>query len=455
MGEKYIFFGAGQNIKNYIDLIRHMGDDVSVILDNSIQKQKTKIDGVEIQSPLDFEDHGERILITCLAFEEVRVLLRRLGFEDREIKISEILKEKGGLYEDVTIQYDNPLIIFDLYSRVKWGGAEKWNYTVASYLKEFDENQNICLLKSPNVYINEDEKVPIISIPEKNSFSAIIDLLSEKESLTFFNSFHSTSFFALLYIKLYLKRNVKIITVVHNDYADLYKQCQMFDPFVDSYLCVSKKIAYTLVNTYGINRGKIKCIAQPIYVNPFFDGDKKPGRKIRIGIASRITKAQKRCDLIPKLIDLLEEKQLCYELQMAGDGDLLGYIREYIEKKSLKSKVILRGKLSDMEMLEFWKNTDIYVNVSDFEGASLAMLEAMGTMCVPVLTCVSGTEDYIEHGKSGFIHNLEDLDGICDSIAFLSDNHDIMKCMGIEAQRSVVNKCEKQKICETIMKVIN
>lgn len=454
---KYILFGAGKNISNYIHIIRAMGDDVSLILDNSVKKQNTKIEGITIYSPFDFEYGGEQIIITCLAFDEIRILLEKLGISDREIRVNDYLKSKCNISKVSCKTYTktevSSSVVFDLYSYAKWGGAEKWNYTVASYLKNAVEKMDICLLKSEYVHL-DDINFKIFSIPAINSFQTIIEKVDINKHIVFLNSFFGDSFYALLYLKLFEKRNIRIITVVHNDYVDLYKQCMMFDEFIDSYLCVSKKIANTMIKKCGVDKQKVNSIAQPIIINPITWDEKNQKREIRIGLASRLTKAQKRCDLVPKLIDLLEMSGLCYKLEIAGDGELFDYIKEYVDKKILNNTVVLYGKLSDVEMKDFWKRIDIYVNLSDFEGTSLAMLEAMSYMCVPVVTDVSGVSDYVENGISGFVHGVGDLNGICCSIYYLSQNRSVMEQMGIAARNSILKKCNKETICKTIMKLL-
>lgn len=455
--DKYILFGAGKNICNYIDIIRAMGDEVSLILDNSVKKQNTKLDGITIYSPFDFEDNGEGIIITCLAFDEIRALLEKLGISDREIRVNDYLKRKCNITNincKIYTKSDNALsVVLDLYSYAKWGGAEKWNYTVASYLKNTIDKMDICLLKSEYVQL-DDVQIKILSIPAVNSFKTIIEKVDISKQIVFFNSFFSDSFYAFLYLKLFDKRNIRIITVVHNDYVDLYKQCVMFNEFIDSYLCVSKKIANTMIKECRVDKEKVNCIAQPIMINPIRWDEKSHKHEIRIGIASRLTKAQKRCDLLPKLIDLLESSGISYRLEIAGDGELFDYIQECVSKKILNNTVVLCGKLSDVEMKNFWKRTDIYVNFSDFEGTSLAMLEAMSYMCVPVVTDVSGVSDYVENGISGFIHGIGNLKGICDSIYYLSQNRSVMEQMGTAARNSILTKCKIEKICKKIINVL-
>lgn len=48
----------------------------------------------------------------------------------------------------------------------------------------------------------------------------------------------------------------------------------------------------------------------------------------------------------------------------------------------------------------FWKGQDVFVNVSEYEGTSLSMLEAMGYGCVPVVTDVSGAREFIAQEKT-------------------------------------------------------
>lgn len=454
--EKVILYGVGKNINNFISIIRAAGDDVSLILDGSPDKQGMTISGISVCAPSEFENHKERIIISCMAFDSVRKTMSELGLESREVTFVDYLREKsasiGVKQGQVPANYKLRLI-FDLYSVANWGGAEKWNYTMASYAKGYFADVEVSIFKSEQVYPSATG-VDVINISSNRSFEDVVERIKLDANVVFLNSFNSDTFYGMLYAKLFVNHAIRIVNVVHNDLYAIYEQNLLYEPFIDSYLCVSRKIADTMVSKYGVNAEKVKVISQPIELQDIGWDDKPHGEVLHIGMASRITKEQKRCDRIPELIELLEKEDFEYQLEIAGEGDMYNDIKTFIERRGLDKKVIMHGRLSDSEMQEFWKRMDVFVNLSDFEGTSLSMLEAMSYMCVPIVTDVSGSADYIDCGVSGYIHSIGDLQGIVSSISRLADNRDALREMAHKAYESVSVKCGKREICKTIESVL-
>lgn len=166
---------------------------------------------------------------------------------------------------------------------------------------------------------------------------------------------------------------------------------------------------------------------------------------LRIGYAGRIVRQAKRADLLVGLLDLLEKNRLKYVLQIAGEGECLELIAQYIVKNKLQDRVLTLGRLPKSRMDSFWKNQDVFVNVSEYEGTSLSMLEAMGYGCVPVVTDVSGAREFIGDKKNGYICDVGDIKGIADCITELAKNRELLKTYGDRCRRIVQERCNPVK----------
>lgn len=139
---------------------------------------------------------------------------------------------------------------------------------------------------------------------------------------------------------------------------------------------------------------------QPVTLDNSWERKYNKSGSLRIGYAARLVRQQKRADLITDLIGRLENKGLNYFMQIAGEGECLPMIERYLKETKIPNKVQLLGRLPKSEMDSFWKGQDVFVNVSEYEGTSLSMLEAMGYGCVPVVTDVSGAGEFIEQEKT-------------------------------------------------------
>lgn len=73
---------------------------------------------------------------------------------------------------------------------------------------------------------------------------------------------------------------------------------------------------------------------------------------------------------------------------MVGDGPDDEMLRDKIKSLNMQGKIELPGMLPDT--VAAFKRIDIFLLTSDFEGLPLAIMEAMSTGCVPVLSNVGG-----------------------------------------------------------------
>jgi glycosyltransferase involved in cell wall biosynthesis len=77
-----------------------------------------------------------------------------------------------------------------------------------------------------------------------------------------------------------------------------------------------------------------------------------------------------------------------------------------------------------------WAKSDIAVLMSEFEGTSISMLEAMAQGCVPVVTRVSGTRQAILDGLTGLTTSIGDFESMASGIAALALDRAQVESMG-------------------------
>jgi glycosyltransferase involved in cell wall biosynthesis len=123
------------------------------------------------------------------------------------------------------------------------------------------------------------------------------------------------------------------------------------------------------------------------------------------------------------LADLLAVKKRNYHFKIAGDGLQLAQLTEHFEKKKYSNLSIeFLGLVAPERMTGIWARSDISILFSEFEGMSLSMLESMAQGCVPIVTDVSGSQEKITHGKTGFIVSVGDVAAMAQIIADLDAN---------------------------------
>lgn len=122
--------------------------------------------------------------------------------------------------------------------------------------------------------------------------------------------------------------------------------------------------------------------------------------------------ARKSLDWLVRVIEPhLEELDLTLVLVggPARDEKRTGYARslaEQIAGSEVRSRIVLRD--ADPRVDRYLKASDIYVLPSTGEGLPNALLEAMAVGLLPIVTRTGGSEDVIEHGRSGFLFEPRD-----------------------------------------------
>ena len=175
-------------------------------------------------------------------------------------------------------------------------------------------------------------------------------------------------------------------------------------------------------------------------VRTYTEDSSKP---IRIGYAGRMDgmeHSQKRMDLWLNLIEILDNKKINFQLELAGDGPVRHEMEEHVGQKGLKDKVWFRGRIERSEMQTFWKRQDVCVNLADFEGRSISILEAMGNGAVPVVTATSGVREDIIDGVNGYIVPIGDCNAAAERIGYLAEHRECLSVMGEKAHDVVYPK---------------
>jgi glycosyltransferase involved in cell wall biosynthesis len=79
------------------------------------------------------------------------------------------------------------------------------------------------------------------------------------------------------------------------------------------------------------------------------------------------------------------------------------------------------GWLSPSEVKRRLKELDVFLLMSDYEGLSVALLEAMGHALAPVVTDIrSGTGEVVEDGHSGFLLPVGDVGAFAERLERLA-----------------------------------
>jgi L-malate glycosyltransferase len=119
-------------------------------------------------------------------------------------------------------------------------------------------------------------------------------------------------------------------------------------------------------------------------------------------------------------------KQIPSKLLMIGDGPDRSRAEWLAVQKGIHNDVIFLGKQDQVE--EKLAVADILLLPSELESFGLAALEGMACEVVPIATRVGGIPELIEHGQSGYLAEVGDVDTMARyAIELLSDETALRK----------------------------
>lgn len=124
------------------------------------------------------------------------------------------------------------------------------------------------------------------------------------------------------------------------------------------------------------------------------------------------------------------------KLLLVGEGPELKEAMELVEKLSLSSKVIFLGYQNDVA--DLIASADILLLPSSQESFGLVAIEAMASGVPVVASNVGGLSEVIEHGVTGFLSDVGDIDAMARDTITLFQHQELYRCFSRSGRRRVI-----------------
>ena len=135
---------------------------------------------------------------------------------------------------------------------------------------------------------------------------------------------------------------------------------------------------------------------------------------------SNFRPVKRLCDVI-EIFDRIQKK-VPSRLLLMGDGPDRSRAEWLVNQKGLRKKVEFLGKVD--RVYEKLSIADLMLAPSEMESFGLAALEGMACEVPAIATAVGGVPEVIEHGRSGFLAEVGDVETMARcAIEILSDEH--------------------------------
>ena len=113
------------------------------------------------------------------------------------------------------------------------------------------------------------------------------------------------------------------------------------------------------------------------------------------------------------------------------------YLINFVNDNNLHDLIKFRGRVDKETLESYWKNADIFLFPTLFEGFGIALAEAMSYQLPIISTNVSAIPELVKDGENGILVPPEDPDSLARAIEKLADNSYLRKKMGKNGYRKI------------------
>lgn len=323
------------------------------------------------------------------------------------------------------------------------------SYSIPYRLREYNEN----------VYFHEVNmmKYPLFEYPPYSlALSVKMAELIEKEKLDLLHVHyaipHSTSAYLA---KQMVNGNVKVITSLHGTDITIVGSDESY--YKINKFSIERSDGITTVSEFLKREAKEKFhLDKPIKVIPNF---------VDTNLFTKTHRCRAKCLFAPKgeriimhvsnfrpikrIEDVISAFKLIHDeipskLLMVGDGPMMSSALRLVEKLEISSSVTFLGKQDDVAGL--LPIADLFLIPSEMESFGLSALEAMSCEVPVIATNVGGLPEVIEHGKTGFLVDVGDIEAMAELAKKLLKDDELHDKMGKSARQTVLERFNQDKI---------
>ncbi|HNV97054.1 MAG TPA: glycosyltransferase [bacterium] len=309
-------------------------------------------------------------------------LIDNSNTRDRLLQYSKITEK----YSIVIPSDENKIIKYDNLSIYSFGGENKLFQIIKLFINSWK------LLKK--------EKFDVISVQDQYYLALISYLLAKK-----------------------FKIGLEIQIHGFEKYNGLRKIIANFViPRANAIRVVSQRLEQELIDKFKINQEKITVV--PIYseVGTRDLGPGKTREKFIFLTIGRLVKV-KNIKLQIKALKKITEKYKNIELQIVGSGPEKENLENLVKDLNLESYVKFFGYQKDLE--SFYKNADVFMLTSDYEGWGLVIIEAFQYKLPIIMTDVGCANEIVINNENAIIIPVNDLNLLEDAMIKIYENKDL------------------------------
>ena len=172
---------------------------------------------------------------------------------------------------------------------------------------------------------------------------------------------------------------------------------------LDSYM--ANQVDCDIINKYRIDKSKVILIS-----------------------VSRLEK-EKRVDLLIRALSLIKEKA-DFQYLVVGNGKEKINLEKIAEASTIYNKTFFTGQITDYELSQLYKLSDIFLTASEIELQGISIMEAMASGLPVVASNSMAIPELVSNGINGYLFEPGNIREASDKILLLINDIDLRKKMG-------------------------
>ncbi|GLB48136.1 glycosyltransferase [Neptunitalea lumnitzerae] len=321
------------------------------------------------------------------------------------------------------------------------GGAEKMLVTVANR-QAAKYNVTVIYFKVDDLVEEFTDEVTVIQVPlQKNIVSVLKSRLKEIKPTIVHTHLTHADLFGLLAAKGL--KNVRTFTTIHNtkyrhnilDYGYYMLYILLFNVIAPKtrVIAISNQLEILIAKVFKVPAKRIKLLHNTVaetkqesrvvsneVVPEIFE---KQAAKFKILFIGRLSKQKAVHNLLQAIAVLKAEVKEHTIAVIVGDGDLKADLLAESDRLEIADKVFFEGISANTP--GYFKNSDIFVLPSIFEGLPLVLLEALKYGLPIIASDIEGPSELIKSGDNGFLFEKNNPDDLAEKIEHLYYNKNL------------------------------
>jgi len=351
--------------------------------------------------------------------------------------------------------------IMHLIESLEFGGAEKVVVHLANHFSK-TYKVSICLTKRKGDLIsqlNENIEIYCLHSPEGNNYSLpgqLKDLLIRHKV----DILHSHDWGVYLEAALAIRNtsHSTLIHTIHGPYLPyppgLKSQIKIVirhfaERLASRYVCkivsVSDSIKHYISEDIGISSTRLQTIHNGIKDIATSHTPYNEVKKLRFITTGRLAKVKNHSLMLNALSEVIKVNKNI-ELSIIGDGPERANLERLCTKLHIENYVNFMGFRTDVH--ELLLQHDVFLLSSNYEGISIALLEAMSLSMPAISTDVGGIPETIINSKTGYLVPDNDVNMYAQAILKMLSNHNEITKMGKNAREHFLSKFHEDVVLE-------